>query len=266
MINETLNNDITQEVRLISVEQFHKTKLCPHMNKPEGCLRSMRTECPYAHSPEELKEPPNLLKTAMCKLHMRGCCNKLPENCPYAHSYLELRHTDGFYKTYLCKFWQKGHCKAGNMCRYAHGVHELRRPSIMDSTSRMGDMSPLETLRSQSLTEDDETVTKLSLRDRESTSPTLLSGYSFNRGMSSPMVLYPFYAGINNYSPTPTNSELQAWLASEDATTTKEQEEAYCLMHFYLQKYIDCCSKQQSMLHHQLYLDHDCSSDNTYKN
>ncbi|GFE53021.1 zinc finger C-x8-C-x5-C-x3-H type domain-containing, putative [Babesia ovis] len=262
-MSDMLEMPLDQEVRLISVEQFYKTKLCPHMNKPEGCLRNMRAECPYAHNQEELKEPPNLIKTALCKSHMKGCCDKTAKECPYAHSYHELRHTEGFYKTYMCKFWQKGYCKAGEMCRYAHGEHELRKSNYINPYARVDDIDPGR-LISKSTAEDD--FNQVETRQRETTTPTVPSGYCYNRNMVSPMYVYPFYGDVNPYCPTPTVTEVQPWMVQADSTASKEREEAYCLMHFYLQKYIDCCSKQQSYMHSQLYLDQTYTPDNSYKN
>ncbi|EDO07950.1 Zinc finger C-x8-C-x5-C-x3-H type domain containing protein [Babesia bovis T2Bo] len=216
------------DVRSISLEQFHKTKLCPHMSKSVGCIRSKRAECPYAHSPLELKEPPNLLKTAMCKSHLKGICKKDASECPYAHSYAELRHTDGFYKTYLCKYWQNGYCKAGNMCRYAHGTEELRNKDELASMEHTNEG----VVTSMGSTEKGE------VRHRETTTPTVPMGYCFDRGS---VYVYPCYSNVNPYCTTPSALETNTWINNR----TKEQEEAYCLMHFYLQKYIECCSKQQ---------------------
>lgn len=39
----------------------------------------------------------------------------------------ELRHTDNLFKTSLCIQFAKGKCKNSKLCRYAHGVDELRK-------------------------------------------------------------------------------------------------------------------------------------------
>ncbi|GBE59268.1 zinc finger C-x8-C-x5-C-x3-H type domain-containing protein [Babesia ovata] len=246
-------SESTRDVRAIAVEQFHKTKLCPHMNKREGCLRSMRSQCPYAHSVDELKEPPNLIKTAMCKLHLRSICDKTSEECPYAHSYDELRHTDGFYKTFICKFWEKGYCKAGSLCRYAHGEHELRRVSADVVHLRSKDIDAIERTASQVTSAEEDVIAHVDTTERNSTAPTSESAYSFNRTLPSPLFVYPVYGDENAYSATPTAKEVQPWAPSADPTYAKEQDEAYYLMHYYLQKYIECSSKQQSYLHQQRY-------------
>ncbi|GIX61679.1 zinc finger C-x8-C-x5-C-x3-H type domain-containing protein [Babesia caballi] len=247
--------EVPREVRVISVEQFHKTKICPHMNKPEGCLRSMRGQCPYAHDKSELKEPPNLIKTAMCKLHLKGCCGKSSADCPYAHSFSELRHTDGFYKTYVCKFWEKGYCKAGDLCRYAHGVHEIRKAGSGSTSVRTEEAEGGEALPGSVYEEGCDVLTQSSAVEKDCDTPTITSDYTFNRRMPSPVFVYPTYGEVSGYCPTPTASELRPWVPAPPAAHTKEQEEAYCLMHFYLQKYIECCSKQQLYGNQEVFLE-----------
>ncbi|CDR97224.1 Zinc finger C-x8-C-x5-C-x3-H type domain containing protein, putative [Babesia bigemina] len=247
------HSEPTRDVRVISVEQFHKTKLCPHMNKPEGCLRSMRSHCPYAHSADELKEPPNLIKTAMCKLHLKGNCDKTSEECPYAHSFDELRHTDGFYKTFICKFWEKGYCKAGSMCRYAHGTQELRRVSSDVGHLRSRDIDAMDRMTSRVTSLGEHAVAHMDTTERNCTAPTSTSAYSFNRTLPSPLFVYPVYGDVTAYSTTPTASGIQQWVPSTESSIAKEQDEAFYLMHYYLQKYIECSSKQQSYLQQQRY-------------
>ncbi|AFZ79080.1 hypothetical protein BEWA_019250 [Theileria equi strain WA] len=124
----------------ILTDQFYKTKMCPHMTKPEGCLRSMKDNCPYAHSELELRSPPDLVKTAMCKLFLKQSCSKTSSECAYAHQFEELRHTESFYKTFVCKFWTAGYCKAGDLCRYAHGEEELRKINVKEENT--GNLNP----------------------------------------------------------------------------------------------------------------------------
>lgn len=84
----------------------------------------MGTQCPFAHSEEELQKAPDLTKTKLCYNFFRRKCNDA--NCKFAHGYGELRATDTVFKTELCRWWANGSCKAGASCRYAHGVEELR--------------------------------------------------------------------------------------------------------------------------------------------
>ncbi|CAJ1363895.1 unnamed protein product [Effrenium voratum] len=80
--------------------------------------------CRFAHSLEELRAPPDLTKTAMCRAFARGECKD--SNCQFAHGESELRVTHSVYKTQLCNFFMRGHCKKGSRCRHAHGSEELR--------------------------------------------------------------------------------------------------------------------------------------------
>ncbi|CAJ1341016.1 unnamed protein product [Effrenium voratum] len=102
-------------------EQFHKTKMCV-FNKKQKC--SMGAQCPFAHSEEELQKAPDLTKTKLCYNFFRRKCND--SKCKFAHGYGELRATDTVFKTELCRWWANGSCKAGDSCRYAHGIEELR--------------------------------------------------------------------------------------------------------------------------------------------
>lgn len=266
MTATAVNNNRSREVRVLSVEQFHKTKMCPHMNKPEGCIRSVRSQCPYAHTEAELKDPPNLLKTAMCKLHLKNSCKKSSDECPYAHDFDELRHTEGFYKTFVCKFWQKGHCKAGDMCRYAHGVQEIRKSSQQSTYDQKHDRSVLKVSSTFKAIENMEGPRQTVANDKECNTPTLSSGYCYNHTTRTPMYLYPMYGEMNPFSHTPTPADMQQWLAAPEPMHTKEQEEAYCLMHYYLQKYIECCSKQQIIVRQHVYFNPAYNAENCYKN
>ena len=53
-------------VLLVSQGAFHKTKLCPAVESGMQCNKG--DTCSYAHSKEELREPPNLKKTKLCQL------------------------------------------------------------------------------------------------------------------------------------------------------------------------------------------------------
>ncbi|CAE6918489.1 Zc3h6 [Symbiodinium sp. CCMP2592] len=81
--------------------------------------------CRYAHSLEELRCPPNLQKTKLCKSFLQGKCAH-GENCSFAHGDSDLRVTSGIYKTQMCNFYERGHCKKGDRCNHAHGDADLR--------------------------------------------------------------------------------------------------------------------------------------------
>ncbi|KAL8448569.1 hypothetical protein Emag_003884 [Eimeria magna] len=67
------------------------------------------------------QSPNPLFKTRMCHLFKNGLCHQ------FAHALHELRATADLYKTGLCVFWASGFCKAGSLCRHAHGEAEVRR-------------------------------------------------------------------------------------------------------------------------------------------
>nr|PIM03621.1 zinc finger (CCCH type) motif-containing protein [Toxoplasma gondii COUG] len=111
----------------IVASQMFKTKLCID-NQTKGCSRG--SECPYAHSVDEMRSLPDLRKTKMCSLVLsgKGCKNKA---CRFAHSESELRYTCNFseFKTRICRFAQEQGgrgCLYGVRCPYAHSPSELR--------------------------------------------------------------------------------------------------------------------------------------------
>jgi len=104
-------------------DQFMKTKMCPHV-RAGGCRRG--SVCCFAHSASELRSLPNLQKTRLCEMWQKqGSCPNGP-NCPFAHGEKELKFTSAYFKTDLCKYWKSGFCGAGDECRHAHGIPELR--------------------------------------------------------------------------------------------------------------------------------------------
>lgn len=115
------------------VLQLTRTKMCAFFER--GKCSSMT--CRYAHSPSELRAPPNLAKTKMCKAFIQGTC-KDGENCGYAHSEGELRVTEGIYKTQICNFYERGYCKKGDRCTHAHGSTDLRPPGAAPAATPPG--------------------------------------------------------------------------------------------------------------------------------
>lgn len=98
--------------------QFFKTSLCKFF-KSNRCQRGKA--CVYAHSPDELRSPPDLQRTSLCQKG-KDCSSPI---CPFAHSMHELRSTEVFYKTASCRFHASGVCYLGNTCRYSHDSQEL---------------------------------------------------------------------------------------------------------------------------------------------
>jgi len=89
--------------------------------------------CRFAHRIDELKSGPDLTKTSMCTEWMNGSCPLEAQDCPFAHDASELRGTDIFFKTAICNDFVEGTCRFGDSCRYAHGVHELKKTPDNDA-------------------------------------------------------------------------------------------------------------------------------------
>jgi len=105
-------------------QQFRKTRLCRyHM---EGCCWNGGA-CRFAHSDSELQGGPDLTKTSVCTAWMAGSCPFEARDCPFAHGSKELRCTRLYFKTAVCKDFMDGTCTAGDLCRFAHGAHELKK-------------------------------------------------------------------------------------------------------------------------------------------
>lgn len=113
--------------------RISKTKICIH-NLSGNCIRG--ASCTFAHSIDELREPPNLLKTRFCNSYLAtGTCSK-GALCKFAHGEEELRWTPEFDKTSLCPHLRdppsdgptgrQSRCRVGDACRWAHSNYELR--------------------------------------------------------------------------------------------------------------------------------------------
>eukprot|EP00929_Paragymnodinium_shiwhaense_P041827 TRINITY_DN21719_c0_g1_i1.p1 TRINITY_DN21719_c0_g1~~TRINITY_DN21719_c0_g1_i1.p1 ORF type:complete len:546 (+),score=126.53 TRINITY_DN21719_c0_g1_i1:96-1733(+) len=103
-------------------QRLLKTKMCYFFERGKCASQS----CRYAHSIAELKAPPNLQKTKLCKSYAQdGTCAD-SENCVFAHGEAELRYTEGIYKSQMCHFFERGRCLKGERCNHAHGIEDLR--------------------------------------------------------------------------------------------------------------------------------------------
>lgn len=117
--------------------QLTKTKMCAFFERGK-CASS---NCRYAHSAAELRQPPNLQKTKLCRAFLSGGCND--ENCFFAHGEIDLRVTEGIYKTQICNFFERGYCKKGDRCNHAHGSADLRPPTPSTvATTPLSKLSP----------------------------------------------------------------------------------------------------------------------------
>ena len=114
----------------VAYRQLHQTRLCAKFHYRGVC----RSDCTFAHSARELRCPPDLRKTSLCRAWRRGQCNAV--NCWFAHGEAERRATTGLFKTQLCQWFESGRvCKYGDRCRHAHGESELRQGQPIESKS-----------------------------------------------------------------------------------------------------------------------------------
>jgi hypothetical protein len=104
-----------------------KTKICSLFLNGRCHYGSGR--CFYAHSVEELREQPNLVRTSLCPDFKRGRC--IRDDCKYAHSMEEMSVAA---KQVTCLWFKGGHCSHGRSCRYAHELHDPK--SDEDGVSR----------------------------------------------------------------------------------------------------------------------------------
>lgn len=101
-----------------------KTRICSFFAR-KGCRHG--SVCTFAHGLEELREAPDFTKTSICPdLLKNGTCLAVSGECPYAHEKAELRSAPGLLKTRMCDFHRRGTCIAGEACRFAHQVTELK--------------------------------------------------------------------------------------------------------------------------------------------
>lgn len=97
-------------------QQFFKTQLC-QLYKRGRCHRN--DLCKYAHGEEELRQAPNLCKTALCP----DGSNCKDEACRFAHHKRELRATNEFLNKDPCRYFiRTGRCALGKKCRYSHSL------------------------------------------------------------------------------------------------------------------------------------------------
>jgi len=102
-------------------KQMTKTKFCKFFAAQGSCPYA--DGCTFAHSVSELHQAPDLKKTRLCVNFRDGACHV--DNCPFAHGNHELRATTHCYKKTMCRWFEKGCCTVGDMCRFAHGIHEM---------------------------------------------------------------------------------------------------------------------------------------------
>jgi len=219
--------------------QLTKTKMCAFFERGK-CASA---NCKYAHSPSELRLPPNLQKTKLCKAFLSGACNN--ENCSYAHGEAELTVTDGIYKTQICNFFERGYCKKGDRCNHAHGVSDLRSQPSTAASTPMGKTSPSSTGKSSQYRRSPLPLSELLVVDSEANanyfpahatvpptptkSVTELAQMPFSPIHPAPMAFSPAHAaplwaqyGMQSLSPMgalgcPVNDLASMWPPPRDA-------------------------------------------------
>ena len=117
-------------------KQLHRTEMCHFQRRHGRC----RDDCPFAHTPQELRAKPVLRKTSMCQEWLWGRCDDRLA-CDYAHGEKDLRAA-GLYKTQLCHWYARGRCRKGGLCRHAHGQAELRASGPGDARSANSEETP----------------------------------------------------------------------------------------------------------------------------
>eukprot|EP00405_Crypthecodinium_cohnii_P011467 CAMPEP_0206431732 /NCGR_PEP_ID=MMETSP0324_2-20121206/7525_1 /ASSEMBLY_ACC=CAM_ASM_000836 /TAXON_ID=2866 /ORGANISM="Crypthecodinium cohnii, Strain Seligo" /LENGTH=217 /DNA_ID=CAMNT_0053897687 /DNA_START=47 /DNA_END=701 /DNA_ORIENTATION=+ len=70
----------------VNQRKFRKTRMCRYLPK---CHKG--DECPFAHTEEDLRAPPDLSKTRMCAGYLRNRCTMPASKCRFAHGEAELR-------------------------------------------------------------------------------------------------------------------------------------------------------------------------------
>lgn len=122
----TLSPAVEEMVCTASRQHFRsklrKTQWCRYLQR--GCLRG--DQCDFAHTLEELKSPPDLSKTAICKLWALGFCPKPQTECPFAHGPNDLRPVR---KWTMFQRFAHGRCSRSEDCCYAHWADECRVPN-----------------------------------------------------------------------------------------------------------------------------------------
>lgn len=103
------------------VDYYHRSKLCIYfLTRQGGC--SAGDDCPYAHCPEELKDP----KSYACPEYEQfGQCQGFNEGkCPYGHGVEDIHFVPRRLMEGACKYGIR--CRAGDNCRFAHTEEEMK--------------------------------------------------------------------------------------------------------------------------------------------
>lgn len=77
-----------------------------------------------------MRPSPDFERTSICPLMQNtGKCDR--PGCRYAHSQDELRVDPGLLKSKMCSFFMSGVCVVGKACRFAHSQQELEEAKIL---------------------------------------------------------------------------------------------------------------------------------------
>lgn len=96
-----------------------------------GMARAEKFEKPKVVSESTRK---HFWKTELCRFFPR--CNK-GDQCPFAHTPTEVHERPDLTKTTLCTSWRRGRCPLDSAeCKFAHGPWELRSPTTPSLRAR----------------------------------------------------------------------------------------------------------------------------------
>lgn len=134
--DDTAEGDASGQARSVRFrQQFFKTQLCQLFLRGR-CHR--RELCRYAHGEEDLRQAPDLCKTALCP---EGS-NCKDANCRFAHHRRELRATNEFLKKDPCRYFiRSGRCALGKSCRYSHSLDLFADDGQEDQADRSQESS-----------------------------------------------------------------------------------------------------------------------------
>jgi len=119
-------------------DQFRKTVVCRFFLN-NACKRG--TSCNFAHTASELREMPDLWKTALCKQWKQGLCPFSTEHCSFAHGKQELRMSPAFEQHSTAKQVPPSAPRSESTRSVASGASLQSLPSI-DSIPQLDEVMP----------------------------------------------------------------------------------------------------------------------------
>jgi hypothetical protein len=115
-------------------KQFEKTEMCRYY--PQNKCK-YGSKCAFAHHPDEIRRPPVLDKTAICRAWSEGTCTLTARECRFAHGRGELRFTDTV-KTIMKKDRSIHPQKMSSVQQEPHGSSDLQSLAREGDDPRLG--------------------------------------------------------------------------------------------------------------------------------